>query len=280
MLVAFNGARPIIVTVWVTFNHGSKKMKRLEGKVALVTGASRGIGKEIALSYGREGALVAVHYGNNEAAAKDVVQTIEKSGGKAFAIQADVSRLGDIARLFETLDAELTRRTGQAKLDILVNNAGIAVPAPFEDTTEELFDRHFDINVKGLFFITQKALPRLRDNGRILNVSSSVARVAFPGITAYSATKGAVDVLTLHLAPLAGERGITVNSISPGATDTDMNASWLKSPEAQKQIASQQALHRVGKAQDIAGVALILSLPEAGWITGQAIDASGGFNLS
>jgi len=255
-------------------------MKRLIGKVALVTGASRGIGRAIALSYAREGALVAVHYGSNQAAAEAVVKEIESSGGRAFAVQADVARVSAIAELFSTLDVQLKERTGEAKFDILVNNAGIAVPAPFEDTSEELFDRHFDINVKGLFFITQKALPRLKENGRIINVSSGVTRVAFPGIPAYASTKGAVDTLTLHLAPLVGARGITVNAIAPGATDTDMNAAWLKSPDAQKQVISQQVIQRVAQADDVAGVALLLALPEAGWITGQAIDTTGGFNLS
>jgi 3-oxoacyl-[acyl-carrier protein] reductase len=255
-------------------------MNRLNGKVALVTGASRGIGREIALTFAREGALVAVHYGKNETAAQAVVQEIEKHAGKAFALQADVAKLGDIEKLFAKLDAELKARTGDTKFDILVNNAGVAVGAPFEETTEAIFDQNFNVNVKGLFFVTQKALPRIRDNGRIINISSGVVRIAFPGIAAYSATKGAVDVLTLHLAPIAGERNITVNSVSPGATDTDMNAAWLKDPQAQAHIASQQAIHRVGTPVDIAGVALLVASPEAGWITGQAIDATGGFKLA
>lgn len=255
-------------------------MSRLKGKVALVTGASRGIGREIALAYGREGALVAVNYANNEAAAKEVVSAIEREGGQAFAIRADVGRVSEVDKLFVELGTELQKRTGSKKFDILVNNAGIAVSTPFEETSEEVFDRQFDINVKGLFFVTQRALPLVRDNGRIINVSSAVTRLAFPNIAAYSATKGAVDVLTLHLAQHVGSRGITVNSINPGALDTDINSAWIKDPTARKQLESNQAIPRVGEAKDISGIAVFLAAPESGWVTGQKIDASGGANLA
>ena len=161
-----------------------------------------------------------------------------------------------------------------------MNNAGVAERAPFEETDEKLFDHHFDLNVKGLFFTSQKALPRLRDNGRIVNISSVVARQAFDGISAYAATKGAVNTFTLYLASIAGKRGITVNAVAPGAIDTDMNATWLAQPGAEDQIKSQQILKRIGQSEDIAGAVLALVLPESGWITAQIVEASGGSRIA
>jgi len=253
-------------------------MNILKDKVALVTGASRGIGRAIALRFGKEGALVAVHYGKSDKEAQEVVSLIEEGGGKAFAIQADIASVASIQSLFERLDAELIQRTGEAKFDILVNNAGVALPIPFEETTEEQFDYHFNINVKGLFFTTQKALPRLRDNGRIIDLSSVVSKRAFPGIVAYSSTKGAVDTFTLHLAQLAGERGITVNALAPGATETDMN-SWLKSEEGQQMVIASQAIKRVGQPEDLANAALLIASDDAGWMTANFVNASGGSKL-
>lgn len=250
----------------------------LNGKTALVTGASRGLGRAIALRFAAEGALVAVHYGKSENEANAVVSEIEAAGGKAFTLQADTANVASIETLFTQLDTELTQRTGSTQFDILVNNAGVAQMIPFEETTEEQFDYHFDINVKGLFFTTQKALPRLRDNGRIINVSSKVSQRAFSGVAAYASTKGAVDTFTLQLAAVAAERGITVNTLAPGAIETDMNP-WLQSAEGQQMVLGMQAIKRVGQATDIANAALLLASDDSGWMTANYIDASGGTML-
>ncbi len=253
-------------------------MNILQNKIALVTGASRGIGRAIALRFAKEGALVAVHYGKSEKEAWEVVSQIEAEGGKAFVVQADIASVASIGTLFEKLDAELIRRTGAAKFDILVNNAGVAQEIPFAETTEAQFDYHFDINVKGMFFTTQQALPRLRDNGRIINLSSVVSGRAFPNMVAYATTKGAVDTFSLQIAPLAAERGITVNMLAPGAIDTDMNP-WLQSTEGQQMIMGMQAIKKVGKPEYLANAALLIASDDSAWMTANYINASGGSKL-
>lgn len=251
----------------------------MKAKVALVTGASRGIGRAVALRLARDGALVAVHYGSNRAAAEEVVAEIERSGGSAFALSADMASVADIEALYKALDAELARRTGETGFDILVNNAGIAPRGTIEETSQKTFDLLFSVNVRGPFFMIQNALPRLRDGGRIINISSCVTRLAFPEIAAYSATKGAINVLTLLLAAQLGARGITVNAVAPGPTDTDMSASWLGTPEGRASVIQTTALGRVGTPEDIAAAVAMLVSPESGWVTGQCIEASGGIRL-
>lgn len=253
-------------------------MGLLNGKVALVTGASRGIGRAIAARFAAEGALVAVHYGRSDSEADAVVSDIKAAGGQAFKLQADIASVASINALFERLDAELTRRNGNNHFDILVNNAGVAEQIPFDETTEAQFDHHFDINVKGLFFTTQNALRRLRDNGRIINISSVVSKSAFPNIAAYASTKGAVDTFTHQIAVLAGERGITANVLAPGAIDTDMNP-WLRSEEGRDMVLGFQAIKRVGVGADIANAAVLLASDDAGWVTANFLNASGGTKL-
>lgn len=249
----------------------------LKNKTALVTGASRGIGRAIAERLARDGAVTAVHYGQNAKAAGEVVEAITQAGGRAFSVQADVRKVADGAALFEAADAGFRER-GVTGLDILVNNAGVASFESFSEATEASFDDLFDTNVKGLFFVTQHALGRLRDGGRIINLSSLVARAHFPAIPAYAATKGAVDTLTRHLAAELGARAITVNAVAPGAIDTDMSA-WLRSEDGRATAFSIQALQRVGNPGDIASVVAFLAGPDSGWITGQKIEASGGSKL-
>lgn len=248
-------------------------------KIAVVTGASRGIGQAIALRLAKAGATVVVHYGTNRAAADEVVGRIVRNGGASFAVQADMGSVADITKLCNTLKEELARRYGEPRFDILVNNAGIATRATLEETSEAQFERLFDVNVKGPFFMVQRALPLLRDGGRIINISSAVTRIAFPEVAAYSMTKGALNTMTLLLAAQLGPRGITVNAVAPGATDTDMNSDWLRSTEGRESVAGKTALGRVGEPFDIAGVVALLASPDSGWITGQCIDASGGLNL-
>lgn len=253
-------------------------MGQLKGKVALITGSSRGIGRAMALRFASEGATVAVHYGKNADAAHEVVRAIESDGGRAIAVGADLASVAAIAAMFGELDEKLTALTGSNTLDILVNNAGVSESIELEATTEAQFDALFDTNVKGLFFVTQNALPRLRDGGRIINVTSVASRTAVPGILAYAMTKGAVDVLTHHLASAVGARGITVNGVAPGAINTDMNE-WMRSAEGEQSVLGLQALQRVGQPEDIANAAMLLASDDASWITANYINASGGSKL-
>jgi NAD(P)-dependent dehydrogenase (short-subunit alcohol dehydrogenase family) len=252
-------------------------MGQISGKTALVTGASRGIGRAIAERLARDGATVAVHYGQSDAAAREVAAAITSAGGTAFAVQGDVRTLYGVKALFTAVDDELSSR-GLSGIDILVNNAGVASYEGFAETTEATFDDLFDTNVKGLFFVGQQALPRLKDDGRIINISSVVARTYFAGIPAYSATKGAVNTLTKHWAAELGARGITVNAVAPGAIETDMSA-WLKSEEGAQNAFAIQALKRVGQPNDIASVVAFLAGPDGAWVSGEIIEAAGGSKL-
>jgi len=251
----------------------------LEGKIAVVTGASRGIGRAIALRLARDGALVCGNYHSNAEAAQSLVQEIQSAGGDAFALQADVSSVEQLGRFFETLDAELTARRGDRRFDILVNNAGVFVAGLTAKSTEADFDRVFALNVKGPFFVTQHAIPRLRDGGRVINISSGLSRRPMPQYTAYSMTKGAIDTFTLALATELGPRGITVNTLAPGLTATDLNAEMRADPNAERAFASRTALGRIGSVEDLASAASLLASPDAGWITGQYVEASGGLGL-
>ncbi|RIX52215.1 SDR family oxidoreductase [Paenibacillus nanensis] len=254
-------------------------MKRLEGKTALVTGASRGIGRGIALRLAAEGANVVVHYGTRIDDANETVAAIEAIGGTAFPVGAELNSLEGVDRLLKILDEELIRRTGNNTFDILVNNAGIGTSSSFEETSEEELDRLFAVNVKAPFFLVQKSLERLRDGGRIINISSGVTRIAFPHIMAYNLTKGALNTFTLHLAKLLGPRGITVNSVMPGIVDTDVNKPWLHAPEGRKFAEEMSALGRVGEPSDIADIVAFAASPDGRWVTGQMLDATGGSHL-
>ncbi|WP_248930487.1 SDR family oxidoreductase [Paenibacillus hamazuiensis] len=254
-------------------------MRRLEGKTAIVTGGGRGIGRGIALRLAEEGALVAVHYGRRRDAADEVVRTIEDNGGAAFAVEADLESVDGVHRLVRSLDEELATRSDSRHFDILVNNAGIGTSSTFEETTEDMFDGLFAVNVKAPFFLVQQSLSRIRDGGRIINISSGVTRIAYPHIMAYNLTKGAINTFTLHLAQLLGLRGITVNAVLPGIVDTDVNASWLHTPEGRKHAEDISALGRIGEPSDIADIVAFLSSSDSRWITGQLLDATGGSHL-
>jgi NAD(P)-dependent dehydrogenase (short-subunit alcohol dehydrogenase family) len=251
-------------------------VKASKQKVALVTGASRGIGRAIALRLARDGALVVVHYGRSAKAAAEVVREIEQHGGKAFAVRAQLGSLKAVQALFAAVDQRLQELLGSREFDILVNNAGISLTAAIEETTEAEFDEVFAVNIKSVFFITQEALPRLRDGGRIINISSGTSRIGYPEKVAYAMTKGALNSLTLCLAKQLGRRGITVNAVLPGIVDTDFHGGWLRDPRARKFAASVAALNRVGMPEDVADVAAFLASSDARVITGALINATGG----
>ncbi|MFB7180573.1 SDR family oxidoreductase [Streptomyces sp. NPDC056257] len=247
----------------------------MRNKNALVTGGSRGIGRAIAERLAADGATVVLTYANDERAARETVERITGNGGRAHALHAELGRHGDAAALWAAYDA-----LGFDGVDIIVNNAGIGLPVPLGQVAEGDFDRVFAVNVRAPFFVVQEALGRLRDGGRVVNISSGAARIAMPEILAYGATKGALDTLTLNLAKALGPRGITVNSVAPGIVDTDVNAGWLRgNAEAEAHAASIAALGRVGRPEDIADVVAFLASDDARWVTGRVVDATGGAGL-
>jgi NAD(P)-dependent dehydrogenase (short-subunit alcohol dehydrogenase family) len=250
-----------------------------EGKTALVTGAGRGIGRAIAMRLARDGALVAVHYGNSKGAAEEVVASIEKEGGKAFAVQCDVRSVAAIEAMFGVLDNEFQARAGTDKIDILVNNAGVGGAASFEETTEEQFDLLFDTNIKGLFFVSKYAIPRLRDGGKVVNISSTSTRGAMAPLPAYAASKSPINSITLSMAQLLGPRKITVNAILPGLVETDLTAELRANPAALVASVKACVFGRAGQPDDIAGAVAAIISPDSGWITGQIIEVSGGARL-
>lgn len=247
-------------------------MGALTGKTALVTGGSRGIGRGIAERLGRDGARVAVHYGSNETAAKETVAAIEAAGGSAFALGQELGVPGDAQALWAAFDRHADG------VDILVNNAGIGTARTFGEIEEEEYERLFAVNAKAPFFLARLGLERMRDGGRIVNISSGASKSALlPDLIAYAMTKGALDVFTRNLSKIVGSRGITVNSVAPGIVDTDVNADWLRaSDEAWAGAAAMSALGRVGDPSDIADVVAFLASADGRWVTGQWVDATGG----
>ncbi|MGA5248285.1 SDR family oxidoreductase [Streptomyces pseudogriseolus] len=252
--------------------------QRHAGRTALITGGSRGIGRGISLRLAREGALVAVHYGHDHAAAERTVKEIEAEGGRAFAVHAELGVPGDAAALWAAFDEGLAAQEAEPGLDILVNNAGITLPRPIAQVTEEDYDRVFAINSKAPFFIVQHALERLRDGGRIINISSVATRVPLPAIVAYTMTKGALDALTLNLAKELGPRGITVNTVAPGFTETEINPT-LANPRIRQMYSDASVFGRLGAPADIADIVSFVAGDDARWMTGHWIDASGGVQL-
>ncbi|MDF5710094.1 MAG: SDR family oxidoreductase [Nostoc sp. S4] len=244
-------------------------MPSLAGKVAIVTGASRGIGRAIALKLAGNGASIVVNYAGNADKAQEVVTEIEKLGVQAVAVKADVSKVAEVQGLFEQTLKHF------AKLDILVNNAGIAFYKPITQVTEEDFDRIFAINVKGTYFACQQAAQHMAEGGRIINFSSSTTVMMLPSYSAYVATKGAVEQITRVLAKELGAKAIAVNVISPGPTDTELFREG-KTQEQIDHLAQMAAFGKLGEVQEIADVVAFLASDEAKWITGQNIRVNGG----
>lgn len=249
-------------------------MTDLSNKIALVTGASRGIGRASAARLAEAGARVIVHYSASKNAADELVAEIRAKGGQADAVGADLAAADGAHKL-----AEAVKGLGISRLDVLVNNAGVAELAPFEAQGIESFDRQFAINVRAPYFLTQELLPLLGEGSSVIFLSSVVARVAFEGISAYSATKGAVEVIVRGLAKELGGRGIRVNAVAPGAIDTDMAQDFLGTEESREYIKSVQALKRIGQPDDIADAVLFFASDASRWVDGRSLEVSGGSNL-
>lgn len=280
-------------------------MKDLEGKTALVTGASRNIGRAIAERLAAAGALVAVNYASNAEAAADVVRTIEAAGGEAFAVGARLGKPGETAKLAAELDAELTRRRGSRGLDILVNNIGGStvrsvdtvdeqgntvksystvevggvVERDFGEVDIRLLDDIFDLNVFAPFLVTQALLDRINDHGRIINLSSVATRTMTRNQIVYNMSKAALEMFTRTLAKEVGRRGITVNSVGPGITETETVASRWTDPERRRPVEEATLLGRFGRPDDIADFVHALASPAGRWVTAQTIEASGGLQF-
>lgn len=249
-------------------------------KIALVTGGSRGLGKNMALHLAEKGRDVVLTYHSNAEEAQAVVTEIEGKGQRAAALQLDTMDVDSFNSFVEQFQSTLQDTFQSDTFDFLVNNAGIGIYAPFSDTSEEQFDQLINIHVKGPFFLTQKLLPILKDGGSIVNISSGLARFALPGYATYAAAKGAMEVLTRYQAKELGARQIRVNIVAPGAIETDFGGGAVRdNQQLNDQVASMTALGRVGLPDDIGGVVAFLSTEEAKWIQGQRIEVSGGMLL-
>jgi 3-oxoacyl-[acyl-carrier protein] reductase len=247
-------------------------MSKLKNKVAVVTGASKGIGAGIAKALAAEGASVVVNYASSKEGADRVVAEITQKGGKAIAVQGDVAKTADVQRIF----AETKKAFG--KLDVLVNNAGVYEFAPLEEITEEQFHRQFNINVLGLILATQEAAKQFSgEGGNIINIGSTASQLTPPTTAVYTATKGAVDAVTRVLAKELGPKNIRVNSINPGMVETEgVHATGIIGSDFQKQFEAQTPLGRIAQPQDIAPIAVFLASSDSGWLTGETVLASGG----
>lgn len=248
--------------------------------IALITGGSRGLGRSAALHLARQGVGIVLTYQSNAKAAEEAVSEIAAEGGTAIALPLDTGKVASFAAFAEELQQALQEKWGRTTFDYLVNNAGHGVHKPFAETTEEDFDGLVNVHLKGVFFLTQSLLPLIEDGGKILNVSTGLARFALPGYSAYATMKGGIEVLTRYLARELGPRGIAVNAIAPGAIETDFGGGVVRDmPEVNKMVANSTAMGRVGRPDDIGGAVAAILSGGTGWITGQRIEVSGGQNI-
>ncbi|HEX8956665.1 MAG TPA: SDR family oxidoreductase [Burkholderiaceae bacterium] len=252
----------------------------MNDNIALVTGGSRGLGKDMALNLAKNGLDVIVTYVQNRSQAEETVRQIEALGRRAAALQLDAGKIASFAAFAAQLQDSLKKTWDTDKFDFLVNNAGIPGTAPITSTTEAMFDELMNVHFKGVYFLTQALLPLLRDKGGIVNVSSGLARFAVPGYSAYASMKGAIETYTRYLAKELGARGIRANAVAPGAIATDFNKDALEAhPEMRSFIAAQTALGRIGEPADIGGVVAFLCSDAARWVNAQRLEASGGMFL-
>ncbi len=251
-----------------------------KNKIALVTGGSRGLGKDMALRLSEKGLDVILTYNNNEDAAQNVVAQIEKQGQKAAILQLNTGDIKSFSSFTERLKDVLTNTFNTNHIDYLINNAGIGGYSPIANVTEEFFDELMNIHFKGVYFLTQKLLPLINDGGGIVNISSGLTRVTVPGSSVYASLKTAVETFTKYLAKELGERKIRTNVVAPGAIMTDFGNAHLRSDEQlQKMVSSVTALGRPGVAEDIGGVVAFLCTEDARWVNGQRIEVAGGMQL-
>jgi NAD(P)-dependent dehydrogenase (short-subunit alcohol dehydrogenase family) len=249
-------------------------------KIAIITGGSRGLGRNAALKLAKKGVDIILTYNSQKGEAQEVVAQIEAMGRKAEALQLNTGDTKSFNHFVTEVKASLKKKWNTERFDYLLNNAGVGLHASFMETTEEQFDNLMNIHVKGVFFLSQKLLPIMNDGGRILNVSTGLARFSLPGYSAYASMKGAVEVMTRYMAKELGARGIAVNTIAPGAIETDFGGGTVRDNEqVNKYIASQTALGRVGQPDDIGDAMAMILSDESRWINAQRIEVSGGQSL-
>ena len=251
-----------------------------KNKIALVTGGSRGLGRDMAINLAKKGINVIITYHSNRSAADEAVAEISQLGASAYALQLDTGKIASFDQFFMDLSNYLKSELEEDKFDFLINNAGTGIYQPFIETTEEQFDEMVNVHFKGVYFLTQKALPFLNDGSRIINISSGLTRFTFPNSSAYAPTKAAVEVFTKYLAKELAHRKIRANVVAPGAVATDFGGGENKTNEQKrKAVTAATALGRVGKPEDIGGVVAFLCTEDSQWINGQRIEASGGILL-
>lgn len=249
-------------------------------KIGLVTGGSRGLGKDMALALGRKGFDVVITYFSQREEADKVVAELQAMGRKAAALRLDVGDIPSFDLFLEDFSSTLNNTFGTGKFDFLIHNGGMGATVPFGQVTEEMFDRFMNVHFKGVYFLTQKAVGMMNDGGRIITISSGTTRFAIPGYSVYSAMKGGLETLTRSFAKELGSRGITANVVAPGPIETDFNEAAIRNnPQMKGFLAGNTALGRVGQANDIGGVVAFLCSDDARWVNGQRIEVSGGINL-
>jgi NAD(P)-dependent dehydrogenase (short-subunit alcohol dehydrogenase family) len=249
-------------------------------KIALVTGGSRGLGKEMAISLAKKGIDVIITYRTKEAEAKDVVAEIESLEQKGASLYLDMGDFSSLDSFIGNLLKTLQTKWNTASFDFLINNAGMGATVPFEQVTEELFDEFLNVHFKGIYFLIQRCLPNINPGGCIINISTGTTRFTNPGYSVYASMKGAIEVFTKYLAKELGSKNIRANIVAPGPVETDFNKAAIRSnPQMKERLSSLTPLGRVGRAEDIGGVVSFLCTDESYWINGQRIEVSGGINI-
>ena len=249
-------------------------------KIAIVTGGSRGLGKDMALALAKKEIDVILTYRSKEKEALETVASIEAMGRKAAAIQLNMSEFSSLDSFIKKMAEILQQKWQATSFDFLINNAGMGATVPFEQVTEELFDEFLNVHFKGIYFLTQKLVPHINSGGRIINISTGTTRFTNPGYSVYASMKGAIEVFTKYLAKELGAKNVAANVVAPGPVETDFNSAVIRSnPQMKERLSSLSPLGRVGNANDIGGVVAFLCTEEAGWINGQRIEVSGGINI-
>jgi NAD(P)-dependent dehydrogenase (short-subunit alcohol dehydrogenase family) len=252
----------------------------MSAKIALVTGGSRGLGKDMAISLAKKGMDVILTYRNNEIDAQKTVKQIESLGQKSSALHLDMSDFNSLGSFVQRVIATLQSKWNTNSLDFLINNAGMGATVPFEQVTEELFTEFLNVHFKGIYFLTQKLVPYINPGGRIINISTGTTRFSNPGYSVYASMKGAIEVFTKYLAKELGSKGIGANIVAPGPIETDFNNAAIRNnPQMKERLSTLSPLGRVGTADDIGGVVAFLCTEDAKWINGQRIEVSGGINM-